>query len=114
MHEKSAGAPEHEPTLSTRAKVEAFSCAGYKHEDIAKYLQIDDKTLRKHYRIELDEAKMNKISQLGGKAYAMALDGNEKMLEFVLKTQARWCAPKPEDEKKSVTDTLLEKLIDKL
>ena len=109
------GAPEHVPTLLSRAKVEAFSCAGFSHEMIANYLRIDDKTLRKHYRSELDESKMDKIAGLSTNAYRMAMEGNEKMLEFVLKTQGKWAAAKPpEDDKPTKTDALLEKLIDKL
>jgi hypothetical protein len=104
----------HKPDAEMRAKVIGFSCAGFTHEQIAAYLDIDDKTLRKHYRHELDQAKMEKISAISNNVYKMALEGDQKMSEFVLKCQGKWSYAKPEEEKKSSTDTLLEKLIDKL
>jgi hypothetical protein len=57
---------------------------------------------------------MEKISEISTNAYSLARNGNEKMIEFVLKTQGKWSYAKPEEDKKSTTDTLLEKLIDKL
>lgn len=110
------GLPEHEPTLLTRTKVEAFNCAGFSQTDIANYLDIDEKTLRKHYRVELDQAKMDKISTLSNNVYKLAMEGNEKMMEFVLKCQGRWSyARPPEDEdKERLKKSLLEKVIEKL
>lgn len=105
----------HVPTLETKAKIIGFSCAGFTQEQMAKYLKISVDTLVKYYSDELDQAKMEKISQISSNVYKQAMEGNEKMAEFVLKTQGRWSYAKPpEDDKKSTTDTLLEKLIDKL
>lgn len=109
------GAPEHEPTLESRAKVVAFSCAGFSQTQIANYFDLDDKTLRKHYRYELDNAKLEKISIISDNIYKMALEGNERMAEFILKCQGRWSYAKPpEDEKPTKTEALLEKIIEKL
>lgn len=46
--------PPHSPTEETRAEVRALSGFGITQDDIARYLDIDPKTLRKHYREELD------------------------------------------------------------
>jgi len=105
----------HVPTEQTKAKVVGFSCAGFKHEQIADYLGIDVKTLYKYYRYEIDHAKLERIDNLSGQAYRLAMNGSEKMLEFLLKTQGKhYYAKAPEDDKKSNMETLLEKLVDKL
>ena len=96
----------------TRAKVADFTCAGFTQDDIAQYFNIDDKTLRKHYRDELDKAKLEMIRGLSQNAYQMALGGSEKMTEFLLRTQGRYTNYKREE--KTTTDTLLETLIEKL
>ena len=110
---KKGGSPEHVPTEESRAKVADFTCAGFTQTDIAKYFNIDDKTLRKHYRDELDKAKLEMIRGLSQNAYRMALGGSEKMTEFLLRTQGRYTNYK-DPEHKSGTETLLEKLIEKL
>jgi plasmid maintenance system antidote protein VapI len=104
----------HEPTDILRGKVIGFSCAGFTQAQIADYLEIDDNTLRKHYRYELDHAKMDKTAALANSLYRDALEGDKDDRQFWLKCQAKWSYAKPEEDKKTVTDTLLEKLIDKL
>jgi DNA-binding NarL/FixJ family response regulator len=66
---KRGGKPEHVPTTESRAKVADFTCAGFTQDDIAQYFGIDDKTLRKHYRDELDKAKLEMIRGLSQNAY---------------------------------------------
>ena len=106
---------KHVPTEQTKAKVIGFSCAGFSQEQIADYLDIDKNTLQTHYRYELDHAKLERIDTLSGQAYRLAMNGSEKMIEFLLKTQGKhYYAKAPEDDKKSTTDTLIEKLIDRL
>lgn len=104
----------HEPTDILRGKVIGFSCSGFTQAQIADYLDIDDNTLRKHYRYELDHAKMDKTVALANSLYRDALAGDKDDRQFWLKCQAKWSYAKPEEDKKTVTDTLLEKLIDKL
>ena len=107
---------EHIPNLESKAKVVGFTCAGFSQEHIANYFDIDLKTLRKHYREELDKSKMDKIMEVSDTAYKRAMDGSDKMITLILTTQARWAAAKnPEDhERDKKMDTLLEKLVDKL
>lgn len=103
---------EHRPTELTKAKVEGFSCAGFTQEQIAKYLEIDVDTLVKHYRAELHNAKLDKISQISGNVYKKALEGDEKMMEFVLKCQGRWSYAKaPEESKKDEAITALTQIL---
>jgi hypothetical protein len=52
------GSPEHIPDDKTRAEVSALCAYGVPQEEISIYIGIDAKTLRKHYRAELDSAKV--------------------------------------------------------
>lgn len=85
----------HVPTLISKAKVIAFTCAGFSHNQIAKYLEIDDDTLRKHYQFELHSARLDKLGGISETAYARAMDGSERMIEFVLKHQGGWAPAAP-------------------
>jgi hypothetical protein len=51
------GRKQHAPTPQTRAEVSALHSFGITHDEIACYIGIDPKTLRKHYRQELDTAQ---------------------------------------------------------
>ncbi|PWU07231.1 MAG: hypothetical protein C5B43_00625 [Verrucomicrobia bacterium] len=110
------GPPEHEPTVETRAKVVGFACAGFKQTQIADYLDIDEKTLRKHYRYELDKAKMEKTMMLGNNLYADALNGDKVSREFWLKCQGGWHYSKPpeDNDRDSKILSVMERVIDKL
>ena len=46
----------HEPSDKTRAEVSALVSFGVPQEDIAAYIDIDAKTLRKYYRSEIDKS----------------------------------------------------------
>ena len=47
------GRPEHAPTAESKAIVTALAALEHTHREIAQYLKIDLKTLRKHYKPEL-------------------------------------------------------------
>jgi hypothetical protein len=105
----------HEPTQISRELVRSLVRLGSTHEKIADIIDIDEKTLRKYYRVELDHSLAMTLGEIADTAYKMALRGDHKMIELILKCRARWSYYKePEEEKKTNTDTLLEKLIDKL
>ncbi len=106
------GIPEHVPSIHTRSKVMEFVCAGFKQQDIAMYFDMDEKTLRKHYRNELDKSHMKRTAKLGKNLYLDALRGDKASREFWLKTQGRWSYAKPPDDEKGKGDTLLEKFLD--
>ena len=80
------------PNQKVAGKVEALASAGFNQGSIADYLQMDTKTLRKHYRRELDIAIMDKTILVAERLLEMALDPHNKSatpLIFWLKCQSR-------------------------
>jgi len=80
----------HEPTPETRKLVESTSGLGLPHEQIAMLVGIDDKTLRKHYREELDLGKAKANSQIAKTLYQKATAGDTTSLIWWTKAQMRW------------------------
>src|SRR6185436_11467741 len=58
--------------------------------DIAAVLGVDPKTLRKHYRDELDLGETKANAQVAGFLFNSAKNGNVSAQIFWLKTRARW------------------------
>ena len=77
---------QHKPTTETRSNVKALASVGTTQEHIAIYLDIDVKTLRKHYRRELDTALILANSNVAKSLYKNANDGNVTAQIFWLKT----------------------------
>ena len=84
------GRRAHKPDPSLRRQVEALAAYGIPETDIGRVVGIDPKTLRKHYREELDlgEAKAN--AQVAGYLFNAAKNGNVTAQIFWLKTRAKW------------------------
>jgi hypothetical protein len=84
------GRRAHKPDPSQRRQVEAMAAYGIPEPDIARVTGVDPKTLRKHYREELDlgEAKAN--AQVAGFLFSAAKNGNVTAQIFWLKTRAKW------------------------
>lgn len=78
---------EHIPTMITRERVKASVWAGLNQVQIADILDIEVETLTKYYRRELSTTLHNCISSLGSAAITQALNGNERLLMFCLKTK---------------------------
>ena len=79
------------PTTETRAKVNALASFGITQAQICKYIGISEMTLRKHYRNELDVAKIDKVVAVANALYKNAVDkGNVTAQIFFLKTQGCW------------------------
>lgn len=57
--------PPHAPTAESRAQVSALYSYGITQEEIARFLSIDPKTLRLHYRDELDSAHIKANAKVG-------------------------------------------------
>ena len=57
---------EFEPTTDQRALVQNAAAFGINQADIANQLNIDEKTLRKHFREELNSGKF-KVDMLAGR-----------------------------------------------
>ena len=82
--------PEHDPTHATRQLVQLHATVGTAQVIIADILGIDDKTLRKHYREELDQAKAKANATIGGALFNKAKGGDTSAMIFWMKTQAGW------------------------
>lgn len=63
---------DHIPSDRTRAEVSALYSFGIPQEEIAAYIGIDAKTLRKHYRGELDTAHVRAHAAVGRFLYQNA------------------------------------------
>jgi len=81
---------EHEPTPETRRLVESSSGLGLPHESIAVLVGIDDKTLRKYYRAELDMGKAKANGQIAKTLFSKAVAGDTTSLIWWTKSQMRW------------------------
>ncbi|NDC25384.1 MAG: hypothetical protein EBZ49_14825 [Proteobacteria bacterium] len=81
---------EHEPTPESRKLVESSSGLGLPHESIAVLVGIDDKTLRKHYRAELDMGKAKANGQIAKTLFSKAVAGDTTSLIWWTKSQMRW------------------------
>ncbi len=89
---------EHVPTLLTRAKVEGFAAAGFAHPMIAKYLDISEDCLVTHYKEELHNSRMNKLEGVAAHAFRRAMEGSDKMIDLICRTQLRWANAKSAEE----------------
>ena len=85
---------EHVPTEATRAEVVALATFGTDQESIAVYMDMDPKTLRKHYRRELDISKIKANMTVAKSLFRNATENENVSAQiFWLKTQARWKEP---------------------
>ena len=88
---KPKGRPPFEPDDQTREFVKLCVMGGIPQEDIAGVIGITDKTLRKHFRYELDTAYERANAKVVNTAFQMATDGkNASMTMFWLKTRMGW------------------------
>lgn len=81
---------QHAPTDATRQTVQLHTTVGTKQETIAQILGIDPKTLRLHYRDELDISKAKANATIGGALFNKAKAGDTAAMIFWMKTQAGW------------------------
>jgi len=91
MTKKRQTKPPHAPTDATRQTVQLHTMVGTTQADIARVLDIDEKTLRKYYRDELDLAKAKANATIGGALFNKAKTGDTSAMIFWMKTQAGWC-----------------------
>lgn len=82
---KSRGRPAYVPTEEDRVTVDALAVAGYAQAKIAAYLRIDPKTLRLHYRNELDTSAMKAMSEGVTSLMAAVREGKGWAVCFLLK-----------------------------
>ena len=87
------GRPAHLPDVANRRQVEALAGLGVPELEIAGLLGIDPKTLRRHYRQELDQGHTKANVKVAENLFRKACgDGRESVIAaiFWLKTRARW------------------------
>lgn len=82
--------PAHEPTDKSRAVVRALAAFGLRQDDIARQVGITGKTLREHYREELDSGKSEANAKVAKALFEQAIGGNIAAQIFWLKSQAGW------------------------
>lgn len=82
--------PPHAPTPEQRQIVQLHATVGTDQETIARIIGIDPKTLRKHYRDELDVALAKANATIGGALFNKAKNGDTAAQIFWMKTRARW------------------------
>lgn len=79
---------EHVPTDEKRALVRALAKYGVRQHDIAVQIGVaTTATLTKYYRAELDAGMAEAAEGLAKTAYQMAMDGDVRMMIFLLKTR---------------------------
>src|SRR5215212_626228 len=84
------GRRAHKPDPALRRQVEAMAAYGIPEIDISRVVGIDPKSLRKHYRDELDLGETKANAQVAGFLFNSARTGNVTAQIFWLKTRARW------------------------
>ena len=78
------------PTDEQRGMVKAFAAYGVQQDEIAKYLEIDPKTLRKHFRRELDTGGIEATFKVAQSLYKAATGGNVGAAIFWMKARGGW------------------------
>ena len=81
---------KHSPTDATRQTVQLHATIGTPQDVIARVLGIDAKTLRLHYRDELDLATARANATIGGALFNKAKNGDTAAQIFWMKTRAGW------------------------
>jgi hypothetical protein len=87
------GRRAHKPDLALRRQVETLAGFGVPEDDIAGVIGIDPKTLRKHYRHELDHGHVKANARVAENLCRKATgEGREAVTAaiFWLKTRAGW------------------------
>ena len=78
---------EHVPTEENRALVRALAKYGVRQREIAVQIGVSTGTLIKYYSAELDAGMAEAAEGLAKTAYQMAMDGDVRMMIFLLKTR---------------------------
>ena len=96
---KRPGPKNHEPTEPLRQTVSLHAMVGTPQETIADIIGIDSKTLRKYYRVELDQALAKANATIGGALFNKAKNGDTAAQTFWLKTRAGFREQKVEENR---------------
>jgi hypothetical protein len=88
--------PPYEPSEQDRKTVRAMTAYGITQEQLITVLGITSKTLRKHFRKELNTAAIEANAQVAGSLFRKASAGDVISMIFWLKTRAGWKEPPQE------------------
>src|SRR4051794_40250987 len=81
----------YEATGDQRRLVRGMAAVGVPQESIATLLEIDAKTLRKHFRAELDRGSIEATAKVAQSLFQMATQGkNVAAAIFWMKARAGW------------------------
>ena len=72
----------HQPTKETRSTVEAMVASGCQQSFVAKSLGVAEKTLRRHYRTELDTGAVKANLEVARTLFEMATSGKHPAATF--------------------------------
>src|SRR3954451_22190171 len=87
------GRRAHKPDVISRRQVEAMSAYGVPEADVARVVGIDAKTLRKHYRNEIDTGAIKATAKVAEFLFRKATTEGPQCVTaaiFWLKTRAKW------------------------
>lgn len=77
----------HKPDKKSRAFVKAMVVGCYSQGEIARIIDIDEKTLRKHYRLELDQGLAEVSAAVSNKLAQKAMAGDTPSMIWFEKTR---------------------------
>ena len=77
-------------TDAMRERVRSLAGLGVPQVDIARIIRGDPKTLRKHFRDELDRGVAEANAVIAGSLFTTAKGGNVPAQKFWLKVRAHW------------------------
>ena len=81
----------YDPSEEQRRTVKAMAGFGVPQDDIATYLEVDPKTLRKHFRRELDGGTLEANAKVAQSLFNMATSGkNVAAAIFWMKARGGW------------------------
>lgn len=84
------GRPPFEPTEAQRENVANMVACGITQEQIALFLDIDTKTLGKHFRREIDTAATVANAKVGKSLFVKATSGDVGAMVWWTKTRMGW------------------------
>ncbi len=98
MNKNLGGHPKFKPTQAQRERVEELAGYGIPHADICRLIivnpetgsPIDEKTLRVHFRRELDAGHVKANSAVAGSLFAQATAGNVTAAIWWTKARMGW------------------------
>lgn len=96
VQKNSEGRPPYRPTEEQRKMVEAMASVGVPQAEICMVLDIDAKTLRKHFREELDKAEIKANAKVAANLFRQATKDDFKATTaaiFWSKTRMGWKEP---------------------